>query len=296
MKKFKYLDLEKNHFLAKHQQYLDALPEEGKTKKRKICVSFKVTSSDFTFDPTSTHKLVKFDYSKMKSGFLLEFLVSERKYVENLNIFHDIYYQPIRSFINSEIELISIEDINIILPKELYNIIEFSRGLLMSLLERISILEHYVQHNNTSISDIFIIRRKFLENHYVPYIHFHQISTQNLSDLEKKNPEFIKYLNQRKKILYCGGKSIQNFLSLPLQRLQKYFNLLQNLLNITSNTDPDFESLNSSVLMMSELITQQKMEIEKIDSDFKIGELERLSGLVKKRKITFRQLKDLEER
>eukprot|EP01080_Neovahlkampfia_damariscottae_P010352 gene10352-2766_t len=277
-KKFKYIDLEKNFFLYKNHQFLESLPEE--IKKKKIASGFyKTTSSDFTFDSTSIYKNVKFEVNKKKSSHLLEFLINERKYVENLNLFNDIYFKPIRNLINTENDLISIEDINLILPKEYENIIEFSRGLLITLIERISILEHYVEHNETLISDIFIMRKKFFENHFVTYIHFYQNSIQALSDLEKKNPEFLKYLNQRKKIPACGGKSLQNFLSLPLNRLQKYFNFFVNLLNVTPQGDNDFFSLNNCVILMSDLLSQQKTEFERINFETQLTELEKLSGM-----------------
>jgi hypothetical protein len=226
-------------------------------------------------------------YIPMRTVLILELLESERKYLRYLNIFYELYLQPLmKDLVNvcREHEFsITDHDLDTIIPATIQAIVTFERTLYVELKGRVATeleMPNHFTNENVIVSDLFLLRTQHILQLYVDYPLLYERATEYLNELRHQNPEFDRYLKSRRKLPLCDGLSLESFLILPVTRVTRLVNLIQNLSNNTPEEHEDYKGLAKASKQLRECLTHLEKNI------FLINNKHRIIDISKKLKMT----------
>jgi Leucine-rich repeat (LRR) protein len=212
----------------------------------------------------------------------MDILSSEIRYVKYLNIMYEVYYVPLTTAsilddLKREYEFsLSSSYLNIILPQELFAIIQFSRTFLLQLMERMSLWEsNPFSLKDARIASLFLDNINNFKLIYGTYPVVYDKAVDFLRELQRVNPEFDRYLKSRARLPILDGMGLESFLLLPIQRIPKYHKLLTNVFKHTREDHPDYASIRKALKKMRELEELHEKNIFIINNKYKILELQR---------------------
>mmetsp|Transcript_9260 Transcript_9260/g.34253 ORF Transcript_9260/g.34253 Transcript_9260/m.34253 type:complete len:960 (-) Transcript_9260:753-3632(-) len=313
LKKLKYLGYEGNSFVYTTRsdvlKYFDPVHKKDSMQKDSVSSTsdtppqkplsmggLGVVPSSQVFELTPKDSSVfsnnlKEDFSGQDTRALtiLELFENEQVYLRHLNVLFEVYYIPLTKFfrdiakqydIHGGVGGVNPEDVNKILPIEIYSIITFTRSLFIELKEAMGSYESDpIMLEKVPIGQIFSKHKEFFMEHYVPFIKRFESSTKALQDLCKHSSQFAKFIQSRESLIICDGLEISAFLALPLQRLFFYHRTMRNLLKLTPQKHCDYEHIANAVKMLSECLSAQKQEMSKYDDKYKIVNIEKKLNL-----------------
>merc|ERR1712137_996595 len=196
-----------------------------------------------------------------------ELLETEITYVDNLNLLKEAFYEPLhKNSLDQTAAVISTDDVrnifgslNIILP--------VNKLLLQELRTRLQVPESdYLQ-----IGEAFQTLAYGLKS-YTAYCNDYETARQILGRL-KKNPDFVVFFEKISQNEKLRGRTIFDFMILPVQRIPRYRMLLQEMLKNTWESHPDYPSLSDACNNIS--TTAQSVE----DSQEKFANINKIVAI-----------------
>eukprot|EP00026_Physarum_polycephalum_P003301 Phypoly_transcript_03311.p1 GENE.Phypoly_transcript_03311~~Phypoly_transcript_03311.p1 ORF type:complete len:722 (+),score=144.11 Phypoly_transcript_03311:157-2322(+) len=189
-----------------------------------------------------------------------EILSTERVYVEHLEFLVKEVILPLRSAVGTSSQILTDPEIRVIFS-ETESILNYNRHLLLQLEERVS-----KWSVSQRLGDIFLLISNFLKI-YTQYCSNYSEAMRILSEC-KKQSKFKKFLDELKKKCHdIEHRGIEDYLIRPVQRIPRYYLLLQDLVKHTSKDHPDYANLASAaqkVQAVAEYMNGKKREAENI--------------------------------
>ncbi|ORX57892.1 Dbl homology domain-containing protein, partial [Piromyces finnis] len=206
-------------------------PELGKENK-------KAMNNDFN-KKNSYHEVVKVLY------------LSEFQYVNNIKILIEKVKYPIQYSIKHKKPILLQKDLDLIL-KGIPEIFQLSWCLCKDFKKALKTIDPN-DFTCETIANIFLDYAKKFEV-YIKYISYFSISSTAIKRLSSERPIFRNFLNSLKKKKALGKfNDIQNILELPIERIEKYINILHIVQKITLNQQQSNEIIDEAILFMKDL-------------------------------------------
>lgn len=198
-----------------------------------------------------------------------EILDTERVYVEHLEFLFKCVLVPLRAAVEANNPIISDNEIRVIF-NETEVLLNYNRLLLVQLEQRVG-----KWNVHQCLGDIFLQIAGFLKI-YSRYCSHYSEAMRVLGEC-KKISKFRKFLDDLKKKSHdLEHRGLEDFLIRPVQRIPRYFLLLQDLVNHTSTDHPDFANLAlaaQKVQAVAEYMNEKKREAENIMKVTEIQEM-----------------------
>jgi hypothetical protein len=189
-----------------------------------------------------------------------EILSTERVYVEHLGFLVKEVIVPLRAVLGTSNQILTDPEIRAIFS-ETESILNYNRHLLDQLEVRVS-----KWSVSQRLGDIFLLISNFLKI-YTQYCSNYNEAMRILSEC-KKQSKFKKFLDELKKKCHdIEHRGIEDYLIRPVQRIPRYYLLLQDLVKHTSKDHPDYANLASAaqkVQAVAEYMNDKKREAENI--------------------------------
>eukprot|EP01133_Synstelium_polycarpum_P010927 gene10927-12734_t len=206
-----------------------ARPFEKKWIKIQALIRGHLTRREF-------HKRVRF--AAYRHNIVKEIVSTEEVYVKNLEHLTKVYFQPIQenaSKLNIKPEVL----------KRMFSNIEVIQNYNKSLLDELRpIIEQW--SNSKKIGNIFI-QFIYLLKVYTQYVKEYSVSYEVVNQNRRNNSKFEAFINEREVV---DGKSIGDYLILPVQRIPRYTLLLSDLVKNTWVDHKDYKDLAESLKQM----------------------------------------------
>jgi hypothetical protein len=190
-------------------------------------------------------------------------------YVEHLEFLFKQVLQPLRAALESGNPILSDNEIRAVFS-ETEVLLNYNRLLLVQLEERVG-----KWNVHQCLGDIFLQIAGFLKI-YSQYCSHYSEAMRVLGEC-KKYKNFRKFLDDLKKKSHdLEHRGLEDFLIRPVQRIPRYFLLLQDLVRHTSSDHPDYANLASAaqkVQAVAEYMNDKKREAENIMKVTEIQEM-----------------------
>lgn len=198
-----------------------------------------------------------------------EILSTERVYVEHLEFLFKYVLQPLRLALENNNPILPENEIRAIFS-ETEVILNYNRLLLVQLEQRVG-----KWNVHQCLGDIFLQIAGFLKI-YSQYCSHYSEAMRILGEC-KKLSKFKKFLDDLKKKSHdLEHRGLEDFLIRPVQRIPRYFLLLQDLVRHTSADHPDYANLSfavQKVQAVAEYMNEKKREAENIMKVTEIQEM-----------------------
>jgi hypothetical protein len=198
-----------------------------------------------------------------------EILSTERVYVEHLDFLVKEVIMPLRAVVGTNNQILSDAEIRAIFS-ETESILNYNRHLLQQLEERVT-----KWSVSQKLGDIFTLISSYLKI-YTQYCSNYNEAMRILSECKKQN-KFKKFVDELKKKCHdIEHRGIEDYLIRPVQRIPRYYLLLQDLVKHTSKDHPDYANLASAaqkVQAVAEYVNGKKREAENIMKVTEIQEM-----------------------
>lgn len=196
-----------------------------------------------------------------------EILTTERVYVEHLEFLVKEVLHPLRD--NHKDQILTETEIRAIFS-ETESILNYNKLLLLQLEERVA-----KWSVSQRLGDIFLLIANFLKI-YSQYCSNYNEAMRILSEC-KKQTKFKKFLDDLKKRSHdIEHRGLEDYLIRPVQRIPRYYLLLQDLVKHTSKDHPDYANLFAAaqkVQAVAEYMNVKKKEAENIMKVTEIQEM-----------------------
>jgi len=207
-------------------------PELGKEKNR-------VMNNEYNYKKNSYHEVVKVLY------------LSEFQYVNNLKILIEKVKYPIQYSIKNKKPILLQKDLDLIL-KGIPDIFQLSWSLCKAFKNALNKIEPN-DFTCETVANIFLDHAKKFEV-YIKYISYFSISSTAIKRLRLERPVFRSFLNSLKKKKALGKfDDIQNILELPIERIEKYINILHIVQKISLDQQQSNDIIDEAILFMEDL-------------------------------------------
>lgn len=175
----------------------------------------------------------------------MEIVDTEKSYYHNLNLIYNYYYNPLMKLAERSPILKRDEIKNVF--SNILKVRESSSTVLEMLKKRMSVW----QKKNQMIGDVFIkIMDRSLLVPYVRYIQTYDEIREYRNVLLQENAEFKKYLSLVTLLPPLEGKTFDDLMINPVQRIPRYLMLLDGLLKLTKSSHADhFNLINAKRLL-----------------------------------------------
>jgi len=186
-----------------------------------------------------------------------EILDTERTYIKQLECASEEFLIPLRAQ-----KILTADEIQALFSS-LELIRDFNRTLLKDLECRI---ENW--HAQQCIGDVFLTLAPFLKM-YSQYCANFNRATETIIALRQNNREFVRFEQSHPLPLY----RIESYLILPVQRIPRYFMLLEDILRHTPPDHPDHSNLQSAVAMTKNIadhVNEHMRTLEHIDRVYRV--------------------------
>lgn len=198
-----------------------------------------------------------------------EILSTERVYVEHLEFLFKNILLPLRAAAESNSPIISENEIRAIF-NETESLLNYNRLLLEKLEQRVG-----KWNVHQCLGDIFLQIVSFLKI-YTRYCSHYSEAMRVLNEC-KKYSKFKKFLDEVKKKSHdLEHRGLEDFLIRPVQRIPRYYMLLQDLVRHTGTDHPDYANLDAAaqkVQAVAEYMNEKKREAENIMKVTEIQEM-----------------------
>lgn len=176
----------------------------------------------------------------------LEIVETEQSYYDNLSLIYNYYYNPLIKLADS-VPLISHEEIQNVFSN-IVKIKENSSIILGMLKKRTSVW----QKKNQMIGDVFVkIIEKSLLVPYIKYIQNYDEHREYRETLAQDNMEFKRFISYVSLLPPLEGKSFEDLMINPVQRIPRYLLLLEDLIKITKVSHADHLNLTNAKSLLS---------------------------------------------
>ncbi|KAH3765499.1 rho guanine nucleotide exchange factor 17 [Pelomyxa schiedti] len=210
-----------------------------------------------------------------------EILVTEKTYVDVLNIIVEKFFYPLKK------DGLGVSKNEVY---EMFSNIEVIRDCHERLKQSISkVVECW--GDNSGLSEIFLATGWI--RFYKYYVNNYGVSMSTLRIAREKHPAFSAYLKGLDYSKALNGLNLEGLLIAPVQRIPRYVLLLSDMLRSTPSVHPDFHGLTEALHVIKELadyvnlqkqISDNQAELDVIQAKIKGYDGSDLSG-VKKRKF-----------
>jgi hypothetical protein len=183
------------------------------------------------------HKHWRYRYLKVK-----EMVDTEETYLKNLDLGWNYFLNPLQTMIKVGDPIITQEGIDIIFST-LEQIRKNNKELLSMLRARLN-----SWHVDQLIGDVFndaLTNKKLLQPH-VDFIQAYSKSTEGRMRFTKENGAFSQLLAVIRMLPPMEGRSLEDILINPIQRIPRYILLLNDMLKHTPEHHPDFGNLQTA--------------------------------------------------
>ncbi|MDP2437153.1 MAG: RhoGEF domain-containing protein, partial [archaeon] len=170
---------------------------------------------------------------------ITELVMSELKYVQDLELIRTLFLEPIRS--NKLLELMDF----MMLFSNIEIIEQTNRELLKTLQDLVGSSTDILA---LCIGDVFLRQIEELLPVYTPYCLNQAQSVETYDRLMSKKGPFSDFVKKMMVEPKAQGLPMMSYLIKPVQRLCKYPLLLRELLNKTNNSHPDRKPLERALL------------------------------------------------
>eukprot|EP00727_Mastigamoeba_balamuthi_P000905 m51a1_g10811 putative pleckstrin domain-containing protein (629) ;mRNA; r:23957-28159 len=168
-----------------------------------------------------------------------EILTSERTYVEMIQLLIEAFLLPLKSAANTSEPIINIDRINSIFAN-VPDVLQINTVLLEGLESRMT-----NWGPSQLIGDLFLQLTPFLKLYSLYVANFD--NSQTVLQQSEKIPQFDQFLQDKFADPQCRGQTLRSFLILPVQRIPRYRLLLQELVQNTEPSHPDYQNLQNSL-------------------------------------------------
>jgi len=198
-----------------------------------------ILNNDFNYKKNSYHEVIKVLY------------LSEFQYANNLKILIENFKYPIQYSIKSKKPILLQKDLDLIL-KGIPDIFQLSWSLCKAFKRALNTIEPN-DFTSETIANIFLEHAKKFDV-YIKYISYFSISSTAIKRLRSERTIFRNFLNSLKKKKALGKfDDIQNILELPIERIEKYINILHIVQKITKDQQQYNEIIDEALLFMEDL-------------------------------------------
>jgi len=199
----------------------------------------KIMTDQYNYKKNSYHEVVKVLY------------LSEFQYVNNLKILIEKVKYPIQYSIKHKKPILLQKDLDLIL-KGIPDIFQLSWSLCKAFKKVLNTIEPN-DFTSETVANIFLEHAKKFEV-YIKYISYFSISSSAIKRLRSERPIFRNFLNTLRKKKSLGVfEDIQNILELPIERIEKYINILHIVQKITMDQQHHNEIIDETLLFMEDL-------------------------------------------
>ncbi|KAJ5075355.1 faciogenital dysplasia protein [Anaeramoeba ignava] len=211
-----------------------------------------------------------------KVNFGLEIISTERHYVEKLTTLKELFIDPIEKAIGTNEEIISLSEFKLIFS-DIIVLWNFHDQLLQSLKEIFKKNERDV----ASIARIYIINNIWM-NAYSSYFGKFSNILSKLKNL-RKNSKFQKFVEKSQQQKRCENLILEDFLSLPLQRITHLKVLFESLMNLKIEDKHESQILQEAFHNLDTLLQGIDKKKTEQESSLKVQEIsQKITGLPKK--------------
>merc|ERR1712137_45951 len=210
-----------------------------------------------------------------------ELLETEITYVDNLNLLKAAFYEPLhKNSLDQSAAVISTDDVRNIFGS-LNIITPVNKLLLQELRTRLQASE----------ADYLLIGEAFQTlayglKSYTAYCNDYESARLILARL-KKNPDFVVFFEKISQNEKLRGKTLFDFMILPVQRIPRYRMLLQEILKNTWDTHPDYPALRDACTNINS--TAQSVE----DSQEKFANINKIVSIQQDLRMPKKMEKDV---
>jgi len=195
--------------------------------------------NSFNYYKNSYHEIIKVLY------------LSEFQYVNNLKILIEKVKYPIQYSIKHKKPILLQKDLDLIL-KGIPDIFQLSWSLCKAFKHALNTIDPN-DFTSETIANIFLDHAKKFEV-YIKYISYFSISSSAIKRLRSQRTIFRNFLNSLKKKKALGKfDDIQNILELPIERIEKYINILRIVQKITLDQQHYNAIIDEALLFMEDL-------------------------------------------
>jgi hypothetical protein len=200
----------------------------------------KVLTNDYNYKKNSYHEVVKVLY------------LSEFQYVNNIKILIEKVKYPIQYSIKNKKPILLQKDLDLIF-KGIPEIFQLSWSLCKAFKQALNTIEPN-DFTSETIANIFLEYAKKFEV-YIKYISYFSISSTAIKRLSSERTIFRNFLSSLKKKKALGKfEDIQNILELPIERIEKYINVLHIVQKISKDQQQQYnEIIDEALLFMEDL-------------------------------------------
>lgn len=189
-----------------------------------------------------SYKNIKYRHRKV-----IEIYETEKSYVETLDLIYYYYYLPLKEMIKINEPILTHEEIDHIFCG-IEKIREKNREILKLLEERIS-----NWHIDQAIGDIFVhIMEKSMLYPHIKYIQNYNQNREFRLNLMNTNKAFNRFIKITMILPVMEGKSLDDLLINPVQRIPRYILLLNDLIKSTKATHPDHFNISNGLRLVQE--------------------------------------------
>ncbi|KAI9018298.1 CNH domain-containing protein [Hyaloraphidium curvatum] len=205
------------------------------------------------------------DEEKKRQEAIFEVIQKEKEYVDDLDLVHKLYIQPLR--LSNIIEETRCErfirDVFLNIG-QLYQInLRLSRRLNMRRKENPVVAQ---------IGDVFL----GVVHEFYPYVEYgaRQIYAKHFLAMEKlNNPEFEHFLEERERMAECRKLPLESFLARPTTHMGRYPLLLEAVLKRTDPSNPDRANIPQAIAVIKDVLGRINAEAGRADNLLKLNQL-----------------------
>jgi len=179
-----------------------------------------------------------------------------------------MYHVPLTYAANSSEPIISVAEVKTLFCGNVEVIFNISKELLGHIEQRIPMWSP-----NQKIADIFVRMFPFFKG-YFDYSKGFEASHSLMAQLNKTNPKFTKFLEERKNIVVSQRLDLPSLLIMPIQRLPRYILLLEDLKKHTKEDHPDSTELVTAITTIKKIVADMNDTIKKAENTQKIIEIQ----------------------
>ncbi|KAF8449283.1 hypothetical protein L210DRAFT_3640888 [Boletus edulis BED1] len=183
------------------------------------------------------------DRQAKRSKIISEFYVTEKSYLDGLDLVYNHFLTPILRSLDTSRPLLTRNEITTLFSN-IIDIWNFHHTFFAALSRRINPSTPTSNHN-TPISSLLLAHFPYLSL-YAPFVTAFPAALAfliSLSQPSMPNPAFVAFLRAQESQPVCAHLRLADYLLTPVQRCPRYLLLLKDLLSATDPDDPEWEKL-----------------------------------------------------
>jgi len=174
-------------------------------------------------------------------------LATERKYVHNLGLLKERFFDPLRESLTTSKPIVSSDKIGIIFSN-FHLIRSINVELCKKLEERIG---NWGPHQK--IGDIFVTVAPSLQFSYSHYVNNYDQALKTVSMCQEKEPAFKEFLDKLLKEEPQGSLNLGSLLIAPVQRLPRYEMLLSEMVKYTPQDSAELSQITLALIKIKDV-------------------------------------------